>query len=179
MKAKMQFSDWKVKWKNSKCPSCESMEKQLNSSGIFSQDFRRCRFFKRSKMICENGTSNLRDSQTGSSSCHCSTTSIGQRREMMEFVFRIQKSQGIREFTQGHWTCLGPGDYSHSNVATIQRYRSSSTQENQRFEWWNSEKEEWQGHHTLQCGCFEHHDLVPNHSFCKSAQYLPGSFESV
>ena len=35
-------------------------------------------------------------------------------------------------------------------------------------------------HHTLhQCGCFKHRALVPNHSFCKSAQYLRSSFELV
>ena len=61
----MQFQDVKVKWENSKCPlltkNCwESMKKQMNSSGILSQDFRHCRFFKRSRMICENGTSNLK-----------------------------------------------------------------------------------------------------------------------
>ena len=63
----------------------------MNSSDIYPQDFRHYRFFKRSRMICENGTSNLRNSQTGSSSCQCSTTSIGQSKETMEFVFRIQK----------------------------------------------------------------------------------------
>ena len=44
---------------------------------------------------CENGTSNLRNSQTGSSSCQCSTTSIGKEKETMEFVFRIQKKSRI------------------------------------------------------------------------------------
>ena len=67
------------------------MEKKLNSSGIFSQDFRHCRFFRKSRMIYENGTLNLRNSQPGSSSCQCSTTSIGQEKETMEFVFRIEK----------------------------------------------------------------------------------------
>ena len=37
---KKKLQDGKVKWKNSKCP--------LNSSGIFSQDSRHCRFFSRS-----------------------------------------------------------------------------------------------------------------------------------
>ena len=44
MTAKMQKQDGKVKWRNSKYPlltkKCwESMENQLNWSGIFSQDF--------------------------------------------------------------------------------------------------------------------------------------------
>ena len=95
MEAKMQLQDGKIKWKDSKCPlltkNCwESMKKQLNSSGIFSQDFRHCRFFKRSSIMCENGTLNLRNSQTGSSSCQCSTTSIGQRKGL-----RIQKKSRI------------------------------------------------------------------------------------
>ena len=37
-------------------------------------------------------------------------------------------------------------------------------------------KEVWQRHHTLQCGCFKHRALIPNHSFCKSAQYPRSSF---
>ena len=45
------FSDGKVKMKNSRCllltKNCwESMEIQLNSSGIFSKDFRHCRYFR-------------------------------------------------------------------------------------------------------------------------------------
>ena len=97
----------------------ESMDKQLNASETFSQDFRHCRFFRKSRMICENGTLNLRNSQTGSSSCQCSTTSIGHGKETMEFVFRVQKkSRDARKdswrdtgrFLEGHWTFLGPGD---------------------------------------------------------------------
>ena len=50
--AKMLLQDVQVKWKNSKCPfltkNCwESMENQLNSSRIFSQDVRHCRFFRK------------------------------------------------------------------------------------------------------------------------------------
>ena len=74
-----------------------SMEKKLNSSVIFSQGFRHCRFFKRSRMICENGTSNLKNSQTESSSCQCSTTSIGQERKWWNLNFEFRKSQGIHE----------------------------------------------------------------------------------
>ena len=46
------------------------------------------------------------------------------------------------------------------------------------FESGNSEKK-WQRHHTLQCGRFKHGALIPNHSFCKSAQYLRSSPELV
>ena len=77
------------------------MEKQLNSSGIFSQDFRHCRFFKRSTMICENETSNLKSSRTGSSSCQCSTTSIGQedkKRKRRNLCFEFRKmSRNMRK----------------------------------------------------------------------------------
>ena len=63
----------------------ESMEKQLNSSGISS-------LFRRSRLICENGISiEPEKTQTGSSSCQCSTISTGQEKENKEFVFRIQK----------------------------------------------------------------------------------------
>ena len=36
--------------------------------------------FRKSRKICDNGTSNLKNSQIGSSSCQCSTTSIGQKK---------------------------------------------------------------------------------------------------
>ena len=42
---------------------------------------------EKSRMICESGTLNLGNSQTGSYSCQCSSTSIGQEKETMEFVF--------------------------------------------------------------------------------------------
>ena len=47
-------------------------------------------------------------------------------------------------------------------VERFQRYRSSSIQEYWCFESWKSGQEEWQRHHTLPCGCFEHRTLVPN-----------------
>ena len=55
------------------------------------QDLRHCKFFRKSRMICKNETLNLRSLQTGSSSCQCSTILIGQEKETMRFVFRIQK----------------------------------------------------------------------------------------
>ena len=102
MERKIQLQDVKVKWMDSKCPiltiNCwESMEKQLSSSGTFSQDLRHCRFFRKPMMICENGTSNLRNSRTGSSSCQCSTISIGKEKETMEFVFRVPRSWRRKE----------------------------------------------------------------------------------
>ena len=43
------------------------------------------------RKFCESGTWNLKNSPTGSSSCRCSATSIGQRKETMEFAVRVQK----------------------------------------------------------------------------------------
>ena len=74
-----QKEDGKAKLKISGCIHhikmlWESMEKQLNSSGTFSQDFRRCLFFMRSIEIWKERASNQRTSRTGSSSCQCSMT---------------------------------------------------------------------------------------------------------
>ena len=89
----------------------EPIEFEWNSE-IFSKDFRHCRFFRKSMMICETGTLNLRNSETGSSSCECSTTSIGQEKRIRWNVYsEFRKSQGIREkILQRHWTFLGLGD---------------------------------------------------------------------
>ena len=61
MTGKMQLKDEKVRCKNSKChllvKNCwESMVNQLISSGLFSQVSRHCRFFRKSRMICDSGT---------------------------------------------------------------------------------------------------------------------------
>ena len=115
---------------------------------------------------------------------------LSRRGNDENLFFEFSKSQGIREeifagtldvsrswrrkevvWNSSIHTWRNVGLCSHSNGGTIQRYRSSSFQEYQCFESWTSEKEEWQSHHTLQGGCFEHRTAVPNHSFCKSAQY--------
>ena len=61
----------------------------------------------------------------------------------------------------------------------IQGNRSPSLYKSQCIESWNSENAEWKSNHTLQCGCFKHRTLVPNLSFCESAQSLRSSFEFV
>ena len=63
---KVQLQDGKVKWKNSKCRLLtknlwESMEKKLNLSGIFSQDFHHCRFFKSWQNSVLNTQPHVRD----------------------------------------------------------------------------------------------------------------------
>ena len=65
------------------------MENQLSLSGIDSQNLHHCRFFRRSRMICETGILNLKILEIGSSSCLCSTTLIGQETHMNRNVFQI------------------------------------------------------------------------------------------
>ena len=79
-----------------------------------------------------------------------------------------------KKFSQEHWTFLGPGDGT-----AIQGNRSLSLYKCQCVESWNSENAERERIHTLQCGCFKHRTLVPNHSFCESAQFLRSSFDLV
>ena len=62
--------------------------------------------------------------------------------------------------------------HHHTDGGWIQRNRSPSIQEYQCFESWNCGKKEWQRHHTLQCGCFEHRTPIANDSLNKSAQHL-------
>ena len=68
-----------------------SMENQLNSGGIFSQELHHCRFFSESRMICKNGTLDWNNLEIESSSCRCSTPSNGQEKETKRNVFQMQK----------------------------------------------------------------------------------------
>ena len=189
-----QSQDEKVKWKNSRCPflveNCwESMEKQF-------QDLRHYRFFKKSRMICKSGTWNLKHSQIGSSLCQCSKILIGQEKETMRF--RIQKKsrrtrKNCRRDT-GRSSVLETKRSGMENQSTfrrkvefrsfkdgtaIQGHRSPSLYKCQCIESWNSVNPDRKRNHTLQCGCFKLRTLVPNHSFCNSAQYFRSSFELV
>ena len=116
----------------------------------------------------------------------------------MRFVFRIRKSQDVREES-----LVGTLDVSRpwrrekvvwklqlqiwrkvefrsfTDGTTIQGNTSSSLYKCQCLESWNFKSAERKRNHTLQCGCFKHRTLVPNHSFCKSAQYLRSSLELV
>ena len=157
----------------------------------FTRIFCHCRFFKRSRIICENGTSNHLY-------VNVQRHRLDKERKRWNLYFECRESQGIREeilartldvsgtrrrkqvvWNSSLHTWWETAFHSHSNGGTNQRYRSFSVQEHWCFESWNSEKEKWQRHHTLQCGFLEHTNLVPNHSFCKSAQYLRSSFELV
>ena len=68
----------------------ESMENQLTSSGIFSQDLRHWKFSKGSKVICKDAILKQKILEIVLSSCPCSTTSIGQCKETKGIVFQIQ-----------------------------------------------------------------------------------------
>ena len=67
------------------------------------------------------------------------------------------------------------GFHCNTNGEATRWIGSSSIQENQCFESWNSEKEEYQRHRTLQRGCFQHSAFESNDSLSKSAQYLRSS----
>ena len=86
----------------------EAIESEWN----ISQDLRHCRSFGSSRVICENGTSNLKSSQIGSSSCQCSTILIGQRKGNDEICMsNAEKVKTYaKNFSQGHGAFLGPGD---------------------------------------------------------------------
>ena len=155
------------------------LEKRWNSSAICSQDFRHCRFFTKPKMICENGTSSLKISQTESSLCQCSTTSIGQEKKMMEFVFRVQKVKEYpKRFAQGHWTFLRPGDekkWRGTHLCTLERkWDSKVALKVERFKEtghpvfeavsalsWDPDKENSRKHHSLFSRCFDPCDILP------------------
>ena len=74
-----------------------SMENQLSSSGIFSQDTQHCRFSKRSKKnltLVKQVQNNLK---IESSSCQRSTILIGQRKQILDNVFRIPKRSSVTQ----------------------------------------------------------------------------------
>ena len=95
--------DGQVRWKNLRCTKqwnnfLESMEKQLNSSVIFSQDSQHCKFFSRSRTTCNARTSNRNKFLTEPNSCQCSTTLSGKREILEKLVFRIQVHYPVEDF---------------------------------------------------------------------------------
>ena len=88
--------DGKVKWKDSRCifltkNQWELMEKQFE---IRLKYFRRIFFLghsSRDPRILDRRTSKPKSSRTGSSSCECSMTLIGQKEWMVRRVSRMQK----------------------------------------------------------------------------------------
>ena len=149
-------------------------------------------------MVCKRGTFEP-ETQMGSSSCQCSTILMGQEKERMRFVLRIQKVKTYAQTcSQGHWTFFGPGDekkwYGKSKYPPDGKWNSLASQMVQRFketshpgflqvpvhwvvEVWErwKEKKRYTSMRMLQT----HTTLVPNHSFCESAQLLRSSLNLV
>ena len=121
-------------------------------------------------MTCDNGTSNLRNSQTGASSCQCSTTPIGQEKETKEFVFRIQKkSRNTRRDsrrdtgrfsvleTKKKWYGTPPytpeGNWDSIATQMVERFKETGHPVFKSISALSRgilKKGEWQGPHTLQ-----------------------------
>ena len=140
-----------------------------NSSGIFSQDLRHCRFFRRSRLICESGTLHRLDHFH----IHDQRHWLDEKRKWWNLYFEFRKSQGIREenlagtldvprswrrkevvwnSSWNTWRIMTLWFYSHSNGGTIHRYWSSSISRVLVFwvvEFSKKKKKEWQRHHTL------------------------------
>ena len=165
------------------------MEKQLNSSAYFPRIYVIADSSRDPRMICESGRLNLKNSHIGSSSCQCSTILIGQKIETMGVLLQTQKrsrhtrrdsrrdtgrSQVLETKRNGMELSVihlkEMGFHSISDGGTTHRNRSSSVQEYQCVESWNSEKEEKQ---RPQRGCFEHRALI------QIILYLRSTFELV
>ena len=131
------------------------MEKQFNLSGIFSQDFPHCRFFEIQKDLRKRyiEPENFTDPLIFTSMFN----DIEWTRKGNDgiCISNLQKGKTCAKIcSQGHWTFLSPGGEKKwygtllctpegtwdPNGEAIQRYRSSSIQEYQRFESWDLEK---------------------------------------
>ena len=89
----------------------ESTESQSSSSEIFSQDTQYCNCSMSCKRRWQRAGSNLRNSKIESSSCRCTTTSMGQKDGNLEMC--VSNSIGVKayakRFPKGHWSFFGPG----------------------------------------------------------------------
>ena len=150
-------------------------------------------------MICENETLNLKNF-TDRVIFMSMFNDIDWTRTGNDGIC-ISNSEKVKEyakrFSQGHWTFLGPGNekkwYGTFPYTPNEKCDSTATQMVERFKDTGHlvfksisalsrgilQKKKKHRHHTLQCGCFKDRALVPNHSFCNSAQYLWSSFELV
>ena len=100
-------------------------------------------------------------------------------------------------FLQGHWTFLGPrsekkwyegssyppkGQWDSTANEMVQRFKETGQlvfKKHQCFESWNPEAEERFRNYSLQWRFVKYRTLVPNNSFCESAQCLRSSGELV
>ena len=132
------WSWWRIDW--------------LSSSGIFTEDLLHWRSSRRSRRTCKIKTLNLESLKIESSSCQCSTTSIGQREEIQKNVFQTPNKSRLtrRDSREDTWlssvletkrsgaelsaTPLKEmGFHRHTNGGTIQRNWSPSMQKHQCF----------------------------------------------
>ena len=123
-------------------------------------------------MICENGILNRRILD----SCQCSMTSMGHEEETKRFVFRIHKKSRC---TRRHSRRVETKRSGMEDAITNLKENGILFHKCQCLDSWNLEEVERKRNHTLQCGYSEHRALIPNHSFCQSAQYLRNSFKMV
>ena len=136
--------------------------------------------------------------QTGSSSCQCSTTSIGQEKEMMEFAFRIwKKSRNTRRDSRKD---TGRFWFLEMKRSVVELFLAHLKENEilQQLRCWNDSKiqviqysrvlvlwvvEFWKRRMAetpyTSMRCFDLGTLVANHSLCKSAECLPSSYELV
>ena len=126
-------------------------------------------------MICKSGTLNLRNSQRGSPSCQCSTILFGQGKETMRFVFRILKNSRCTRRNSHRYTGRSSVLETKRRKVEFRSFTDSTAVQGNRSPSLHicqcSENAESKRNHTLQCGCFKHRTLVPNHSVCVSAQF--------
>ena len=81
------------------------------SSGIFSWDSPHCSSATKSRSSCRKLAKSQKNSQDGSSSCRCSTTSHGDLKTMNRNAMLTPTSfQNMqKDFSPGRWSFLGPG----------------------------------------------------------------------
>ena len=163
--------------------------------GIFSQDFRHCRFFRKTQTDSRERNIEL-EKFTDRIIFMSMFNDIDWTRKGHDgiCVSNWEKVKGwAKRFSQGHWTFVGPGDekkwYGTLLYTSEGKWDSTATQMVERFKDTRHPvfksisalsrgimKKKHNRHHTLQCGCFKHRAFVPNRSFCKSAPYFTEQF---
>ena len=169
------------------------MENQLNSSGICSQNFVHCRLLQ----VIQNDLRkrNIKHEKFTDQIIFMSMfNDIDWTRKGNDGLC-IWNSAKVKEyakrFPQGHWTFRGHGDEKkwYGTLFFIHLKENGTLQPPK---WWSDSKlpvvqlsrgilKKKNNRDTIHfnADASNHSALIPNHSFCKSAQYLPSSFELV
>ena len=164
------------------------MENQLSSSGIFSQELHHCRFFRRSRVICEKGILNLKILEIGLSFYLLSAPMIGQEKETKRSVFQIQKKtrctrrdsrKDIGRFlaleTKSNGMETAVTNLKENDIPSLQRWYSDSrkqvTGSLRASQGWKEKKP------YISIGCFEHRTFIPKHPLGRSAQKIRSSLK--